>query len=197
LAALRYETLTGDALSAAVPALAELRIAVFRDWPYLYEGDPAYEARYLARFAAATDAVMIAALDGDRLVGASTGLPLAAEHAEFTAPFAAAGYDVERVFYLGESVLLPNHRGMGAGHRFFDGREAHARALGRFSLAAFCRVVRDAGDPRRPSGYRDLDPFWTKRGYAPMPGLVAHFSWMEIGSSEETPQAMHFWTRPL
>jgi GNAT superfamily N-acetyltransferase len=197
LAALRYEALTGAALAAAVPALAELRIAVFRDWPYLYDGDPAYEARYLARFAAAPDAVMIAAYDGDRLVGASTGLPLAAEHAEFTAPFATAGHDVARVFYLGESVLLPRYRGEGAGHRFFDGREAHARALGRFALTAFCRVMRAAGDPRRPAGYRDLDPFWTKRGYAPVPGLVAQFSWTEIGATEETPQAMQFWARPL
>jgi hypothetical protein len=30
-------------LEAALDDLARLRIAVFADWPYLYEGDAAYE----------------------------------------------------------------------------------------------------------------------------------------------------------
>ena len=35
--------LTGDAVAGALDDLARLRIAVFRDWPYLYDGDVAYE----------------------------------------------------------------------------------------------------------------------------------------------------------
>ena len=30
--------LTGPAIEAALDAVAELRITVFRDWPYLYDG---------------------------------------------------------------------------------------------------------------------------------------------------------------
>ena len=48
---LRVETLTGDALTAALPDLARLRIAVFRAYPYLYEGDPDYERRYIQAYA--------------------------------------------------------------------------------------------------------------------------------------------------
>ena len=48
---------TGAGLTEVIPALAALRIAVFRDFPYLYDGDAAYEAAYLASFAAADGAV--------------------------------------------------------------------------------------------------------------------------------------------
>ena len=41
-------SLTGVDLDSALDDVAALRIAVFRDWPYLYDGDPDYERRYLA-----------------------------------------------------------------------------------------------------------------------------------------------------
>jgi hypothetical protein len=50
------------------------------------------------------------------------------------APFIAAGGNVDHIFYFGESVLLPQFRGMGIGHHFFDEREAAARAAGEFFL---------------------------------------------------------------
>ena len=36
--------MTGAGLADVLPALAELRITVFRAFPYLYDGDAAYEA---------------------------------------------------------------------------------------------------------------------------------------------------------
>ena len=47
--AIRLETLAGAAIMAVVPDLARLRVAVFRDWPYLYDGDDAYQAESVAR----------------------------------------------------------------------------------------------------------------------------------------------------
>lgn len=35
--------LTGDTLTSALDDVARLRISVFRDWPYLYDGDLEYE----------------------------------------------------------------------------------------------------------------------------------------------------------
>ena len=183
-------------LDAALPALAELRIAVFRAFPYLYDGDADYEARYLAAYRDSPDAIVVGAWDGARLVGAATGAPMEDHAGEFAAPFAAAGHDLGEVFYCAESVLLPAYRGLGVGHAFFDHREAHARALGR-RHSCFCSVIRPADHPARPAEYRPLDEFWRKRGYAPMPGVVAHFAWKDIGAAAETEKPLQVWMRRL
>lgn len=194
---LTIEAVTGEALKDVLPDLARLRIAVFRDWPYLYDGTEAYEREYLAKFIAARGAVCVVARDGDKIVGASTASPMAETDEEFIAPFKAAGYDIGKVFYCGESVLIGDYRGQGVGNRFFDEREAHARRLGGFEISTFCRVVRPDTHPLKPADYRPLDGFWRKRGYAPVDGLVAYYSWKDIGEDEETEKPLQFWTRKL
>jgi len=190
------ERLTGAALEAALPDVARLRIAVFRDYPYLYDGDAEYEERYLQVYRDSDAAILVGAYDGDTLVGAATGTPMEDHAADFGAALAGCGVPLERIFYCAESVLLPAYRGRGIGHRFFDLREDHARALGR-THAAFCGVVRPEDHPARPAEYRPLDAFWRKRGYAPVEGAIAHFRWKEVGEAEESDHALQFWMRAL
>ena len=185
-----------DEIRRHLDAVAALRIEVFRNWPYLYDGSTAYEREYLETYAGSDDSVFVLAFDGDAVIGASTGLPLADDSAEFRAPFEARGLDAGRVFYLGESVLLPQYRGHGIGHAFFDHREAHARSLGRFDTTAFCAVDRDADDPRRPEAHRDNDAFWVARGYARQTGMTMRLRWNEVGHGE-IEHALTFWLRPL
>ncbi|MGE0699403.1 MAG: GNAT family N-acetyltransferase [Hyphomicrobiaceae bacterium] len=189
--------LTGPSIRAVLPDLARLRIEVFRDWPYLYDGSYDYEQDYFSMFAESAGAVVVAARDGGRIVGAATAVPMGGHAEEFAAPFLARGEDVSHIFYLGESVLLPSYRGRGLGNAFFEGREAHARAIGGFTHAAFCSVVRSTTDPRRPPGYRPLDEFWRKRGYAPVPGLVGSFEWLDLGETAETAKPMQYWMKAL
>ncbi len=192
----RIEPLTGSRLTAHLPDLARLRIEVFRAYPYLYDGDFDYEERYLSSLAAAPNGAIIAAFDGDTIVGASTAAPLGGMMDEVTAPFRARNDDLSRHFYFGESVLKPSHRGRGIGVRFFELREAHAR-VHYARIATFCSVVRPADHPARPEGYVPLDQFWRNRGYAPEPGLVGRLGWKELGEREETPKPMQFWTKRL
>lgn len=195
---LRLETLTpGPALQRLLDPLADLRIEIFRDWPYLYDGDRAYEAWYLGKFAAADGAVLAAAFDGDELVGASTGLPLAAEHEDFTAPLTAAGYRVDRLYYGAETILRRRYRGRGLYRQFFERREAHARALGGFGHLVFCGVLRPDDHPLKPADAAPLDPIWRRFGYARMDGVTASFPWKDIDQAAETAKPMQFWIKPL
>lgn len=194
------ETLTGSRKTQVLPELSKLRCRVFREWPYLYEGDPAAEARYLEAFAQSDESVIVVACEDNTIVGMATAAPLSSHTPEFVPLFRKHGFDSERVFYFGESVLLASHRGQGIGHAFFDHREQAARtsrSSGWFQVAAFCAVVREANDCRRPAEARSLEPFWKKRGYIPVPGMIGNYDWSELGASEETPHPMQFWQARL
>nr|WP_148234808.1 GNAT family N-acetyltransferase [Pseudooceanicola batsensis] len=192
---MEIRTLTGAALETAIDDIARLRIAVFRDWPYLYDGDLDYERSYLRDYNHPT-AIVVAALDGPRIVGAATGMALEVHAEDFAAPFAKRPEPLDRIFYCAESVLLPEYRGRGLGHAFFDAREDHARSLGR-RYCAFCGVIRPEDHPLRPEGARTHDAFWRGRGYLPLPGVVAHFRWRDIDQPGETDHRLQFWMRDL
>ncbi len=190
-------TRTGGQIAPIIPALAALRCQVFRDWPYLYDGDEAYERRYLRIYADSPRAAVIVATDGDEIVGASTCLPLTDETDAVTAPFLARRIDPARVFYFGESVLREDHRGRGTGVAFFAAREAHARASSVCDFAAFASVIRPPDHPARPSGHTGLDAFWTRRGYTRRDGLICHMAWKDVGDAAETEKPLVFWMKSL
>lgn len=194
---LRVERFTGPAVVPYLDAVARLRMQVFAAWPYLYEGEGAYERDYLAAYARSPRSVFVLAFDGDAVVGASTGIPLDDDAPAFAQPFVDAGIDTSAVFYFGESVLLPGYRGQGIGHAFFDHREAHARDDGRFATTAFCSVERDAADPRKPSDYRANDSFWRKRGYVRQDAMCCSLDWLETGKPAPTSHQLRFWLRTL
>jgi GNAT superfamily N-acetyltransferase len=194
---LTFISLEASAIRSVRDELAALRMIVFRSFPYLYDGDEAYERTYLETYIRSDRSLLFAVMDDDRMVGATTALPLSDETVEVQAPFNLAGYDLEQLFYFGESVLLPEYRGYGLGNRFFDEREAHARRFGTYSTACFCAVQRPDDHLMRPADYRPLDAFWAKRGYTARPDLLTTFAWPDWGETESTEKTMMYWTRSL
>ncbi|MDQ7727623.1 GNAT family N-acetyltransferase [Halomonas sp. SpR8] len=186
----------GQAIAPHLKALASLRIRVFRDFPYLYDGELSYEADYLGRYAENPDSLFVLAFDGESLVGAATGQPLKDEIDEFRHPFEANDLNPERVFYYGESVLLHTYRGSGIGKRFLAEREAHANRLG-FDIAAFCAVERSVDHPAKPADYRSLHGFWNAHGYQCHGELATTFAWRDVGEQSESDKPMVFWLKPL
>lgn len=193
---LRFSKFTGQDISSQFDGLAALRIAVFRDYPYLYEGSLEYELDYLKVYAASPLAMLFAVYDGQRMVGATTAIPLQDESEEVQRPFVKAAMRIPSILYFGESILLPAYRGLGLGHRFFDEREAHARENG-FAITTFCAVDRPADHPLRPNDYRPNDAFWLKRGYMKQGQLQTTFDWPDIGETGSTPKVMTYWMKNL
>ena len=193
----RVLTFRGAEMTEWLDAVARLRVEVFRNFPYLYEGDAAYEKHYLSMYTRSADSLLVLVHADGQVIGASTGLPLGDAESAIQAPFAERGIPVDGAFYCGESVLLPTFRGLGLGHRFFDEREAHARSLGDIRWTAFASVDRADDDPRRPVDYRSNDSFWARRGYVRQPDMKVRLPWKQVGETRETEQTLTMWLRPL
>jgi GNAT superfamily N-acetyltransferase len=192
---IRIERFSGTALEHYIPELARLRIEVFRDFPYLYDGDYDYEKKYLQTYIDTPDSVIVLAFDGEKVAGASTAIPMQYETDQLKRPFLEQDYALDGVFYCSESVLNKNYRGLGLGVQFFEQREAHAKELGGFKVITFCCVERPLNHARRPANYVPLDLFWNKRGYVKHPELKTTYSWKDLDEIQETPKPMTFWLK--
>jgi len=192
----RLELLRGSDLGPHLDALAALRIRVFRDWPYLYEGTADYERHYLETYLRSPNSLIVLVWDGEACVGASTVLPLAEASADAQKPFVEGGHDVGRIDYFGESILLKPYRGRGHGVSFFEAREAHAQLM-ELPVCAFCAVERPEQHPLKPADYVPNDAFWARRGYRKAPEIRTHYSWPDIGETETSAKPTTFWLREL
>lgn len=192
---IRIERCSGAALAQYIPELARLRIEVFCDFPYLYDGNYDYEEKYLQTYIDTPDSVIVLAFDGDKVVGASTALPMRYETDELKKPFLENNYNLDDVFYCSESVLNKAYRGLGLGVQFFEQREAHAEDLGGFKTITFCCVERPLDHPRRPTDYVPLDVFWNKRGYFKHPEIKTTYVWKDLDEREESAKPMTFWLK--
>ncbi len=194
---LKFVKKTGADIRDCFDDLAHLRITVFRDFPYLYEGTVDYEKSYLETYANSERAILYAVFDNNKMIGATTAIPLADETAEVQAPFIEQNFDIQRIFYFGESILLKPYRGLGLGHRFMDERENHAKSFGQYTHTTFCSVVRSEHHPLKPNDYRPNDVFWNKRQYVQQPQLTTRFDWPDTGEIASTPKTMIYWMKSL
>ena len=194
---IRVVPYTGKKIHEFIPDIAKLRMEVFREYPFLYEGNYEYEMKYLRKYADTKDSLVVVAFDGKEIIGISTALPFSSVEDELKKPFVDAHLNTDEYFYFGESVLRKKYRGLGIGHRFFDEREKHTNNLKTFKHICFCTVRRSPDDPRRPSDFRPLNSFWQKRGYKEHPELVCTIAWKEIGETLETPKELVFWTKKI
>jgi GNAT superfamily N-acetyltransferase len=188
--------LKGKAIIPFLEKIGTLRLSVFQDYPYLYDGTLEDEYDYLETYARSESALITLAMDGAKAIGATTCLRFDEADPSFRSTFEKAGHETNKICYLGESVLLASYRGQGIGKQFFQVREEHAQSLG-CQTTAFCAVDRAADHPLRPKGYRDLQGFWESQGYIKHPDLKATFSWKDVGETIETPKTLTFWTKKL
>lgn len=194
---INYKSLKGLEIEAYLDVIGELRISVFRDWPYLYSGSLQYERSYLKKYILSQKSLAFLAFDKTRLIGATTAIVLSDESQDIQQPLTQFNLSPLETVYFGESVLLPEYRGLGIGKRFMSERLKFAQSVPSIKQAVFCSVIRSHDDPRRPANYRPLDEFWQQQGFKPIPGAIAEMSWCEIGESVETKKQLQFWVKSL
>ena len=188
--------LTGAAIADALDDLAALRLDIFPEYPYLYQGSREDELAYLATYAEAPDACVILTDDGLTVIGAATGMPLIHEDAHMLDAFAGTTFPLNEIYYVGELLFRPAYRNCGLGQKLLDRLESHIRSLGRYRRLTCATVERPEDHPLRPSDYIPIARFLARTGFVRLPGVTTHFIWRETdGVKRDHP--MQFWSKEL
>ncbi len=186
----------GEQIMEVAEQFATLRIEVFKEFPYLYEGNFEYELSYIKTYSSSPNAMLFALYNESEMIGATTCIPLEEETLEVKTPFIERNLDTDAFIYFGESLLLPSYRGLGFGKLFFKKREEHAKTIGK-SMACFCSVNRVNEHPLRPLDYSDNAIFWQKQGYTEQTGMHCEMIWKDLDTADETVKTLTFWTKIL
>jgi len=190
------QLLTGTAIAGVLDDLATLRLEIFPEYPYLYQGRREDELKYLGTYAEAPDACVILAYDGNTIVGAATGMPLIHEDAQMLDAFAGTAFPLNEAYYVGELLFRPAYRNCGLGRKLLDRLESHVRSLGRYRRLTCATVERPDDHPLRPRDYIPITRFLARTGFVRLSGVTTSFMWREIdGVKRDHP--MQFWNKAL
>lgn len=192
-----YVRKTGNQILEIATDFALLRIAVFKEFPYLYAGEMAYELEYIQTYAQSENAFLFAIYHDSKMIGASTCIPMEDETEEVKRPFIEAGYPISEIFYFGESILLPSYRGLGFGHLFFEERENYARKFPSIRTVCFCAVQRPENHPLKPEVVFEKKDFWHKKGFIERPELECEMEWKDLNQEKSDFKKLTFWTKSL
>lgn len=176
--------------------ISRLRIEIFSEYPYLYDGDEESEREYLEKFYEMKDSLAIGAFDKENSIGGATAYPLVYESENLTQSFLDHGRALKDYFCIGEILLKKEYRNQGLGSRMCSKIEAFARNKG-FPNICFFEIDRGPEDPKRPLDYQKLDPYWERQGYRKHTELVGFIPYKELGDSFESPKKMIFWIKKL
>ena len=194
--AITEQLLTGSAVAENLDDIASLRITIFREFPYLYDGRREDESRYLQVYANDPDTIVITVSDSGKIVGAATGIPLRHEHQELVEPFAGSDYSLDEIYYVGELLFYPEYRNRGLGLRLVERMEEQVRSLESYRYLTCATVVRSNDHSLRPAAYLPIDRFLAVAGFYPLPEMMTEFSWLETdGITHGHP--MNFWLKEL
>lgn len=197
LCMLTYHKLSGAEGRPFAKDLARLRLKVFYDFPYLYDGSIEYEEKYLETYFRAEYSYLFLVEDAGKIVGATTSIWANEEEVNFKIPFKDNGIDPTDVFYFGESVLEKEYRGKGIGKRFFAERESYARSLPFIKYLSFCSVIRPVNHPMEPVDHKSLDIFWKKMGFHQDQKIQTSYAWKDRNEKVETAKTMQFWLKQI
>lgn len=191
-----YKVLTGSELQAVIPFLVEQRITMFREYPYLYEGNKTEENEYAQWWAQLPDSAAAVAYYNGEIVGLLTG----ASFVQFDEHFAGSialfnknNQPAQDYYYCGEAFVLSEHRGKKISNVLFMLLEQHAQTLG-YTKGCFITEIH-AHHPLKPKDYRPLNG--ASYGYTKT-DLTFNFNWLTVqpdGSSRDQEHILTYWIK--
>jgi hypothetical protein len=191
---IHYAIKYGKEIVPYINDLARLRIEVFREYPYLYDGNYEYEEKYLSKFSEVEDAYVVLVFDKEQVIGAFTGIPIRFE--DETIINQLPQETLNNSYYLSEIVLQKNYRGKGIGIHLFRLLEEKIIDLKKYKRIYFASVIRPENHPQKPTAYKSLDTIWSSNGYAPT-SYTCNMSWKEILEQAASEKTLAIWEKEI
>lgn len=177
--------------------IARIRLTLFKEYPYLYDGTLEIEQDYLENvYFKSPRATIILVFDEQEVVGFSSSIPLTEEMDEVKLPFINQGVHLDEYLYIGEVMLNPAYRSKGILKKFAEIHESKARELC-CKYMLFATVDRDENHTYKPADYKNIEPICKHFGFKKVPNLIMTCSWMRIDTQKNEDNILHFWQKSL
>lgn len=195
-----YKVLKGVEVQTILPFIAEQRIKLFAEYPYLYKGTLEEENSYLSWFSNLKNTVVIVVYLESKPIGFITGTSFVDFEEHFngsTVLFKNIQFDPQEFFYCAEVIVLPNYQGNKLSSKLFFLLESHAIQSG-FKKLCFVTETHEE-HPLKPIDYISNESIWRHLGYAKT-NIHIHFNWETIQSDGDTHNQEHkltYWIKDL
>lgn len=176
--------------------IATLRITMFKEFPYLYEGSIEDEEEYLSIYFNSPNSVILLVLDKDKVVGFSSSIPLSEEMEEIKNPFVESDLDINSIHYIGEMIIETAYRTKGMFNIMANYQEEYARSKEYLSIV-FMTVIREHNHLLKPKNYRCLEILWKYLGYELLEGIKVKFSWKQVDGECPQDNQLGIWFKKL
>lgn len=187
---IKYEILQGEKIQSRLSEIIILCDTIYRQYPYLYNGDDAGYTEYVRSYSASPNSVVILAFANDEAIGIAMGMPMKETREYYTAPFTAHYMDVNDIFYLGEFGIKPEHHQLGISFDMYRQFEEIVRATQKFSTIAFWEIL-------NPMKCEELHQAYRATGFSYHPELSFELWWQNIGETNESAHLAQYWIKSL
>ena len=167
---------------------SEMRIRLFKEFPYLYQGSMDYEREYMKAYAKDPKSTIAIASCDKNIIGVSTGIPLVSESSIVDGSaqlITQAGEAPEDYYYYGEILIEPEHRGNKISSKLYSAQNELVKKWG-YKKVCILTVVRQKNHPLKPKEYQSLDSMWTHFNYNRfIPPILVTYDWNTFQCSGE------------
>lgn len=195
---IKIEKMQGTQIDPYLAEIIQFVTKMYRDYPYLYNGDDAGYQQYLNTYAQAKEGVIFVAFDGKKIVGVASGMPMADSRDIFKPTLVRHGYSIKNIYYIGEFGVSPEYHGKGIESTLMSKMEQFIKEHKQYNTISLWELnpASSSQTQRAPTHFPN-GIFLQNNGFAYHPELNFIVHWTNINEKHESPHLAVYWLKDL